>query len=341
MSGESRARRIFLGRAMQAGLGFMLMHSVPAWAFGAIRHRKAYRERSFFAMGSVATVCAYGESTAHVDDAINKVITEFMRLDTLMSVFNPASDISRLNRAAGLGPVRVSAEVSEILELARRFNGETAGMFDVTVEPMMDLWGFRGRTRQAAPTDREIADVLDAVGMHHLTVHPDKLMASLGHKSSRVDLGGIGVGYAVDRAVRILRSSGIESAFVNHAGDAYALGAPDEQGGWVAAIPHPVEPGAIVHEVTLVDRAISTSANAEKFITIDQMRYGHVMNVRSGRPAMVATSMTVLAPTAIQADAVSTAAFCRPEVLANVSEVSSFMLEPGGNGESNIVKERP
>lgn len=341
MSRENRARRTFLGRAAQAGLGFMLMHGTPAWAFGGVRHRKAYRERSFFTMGSVATVCAYGESIAHLDDAINKVIAEFARLDTMMSVFNPASDITRLNAAAGLGPVRVSAEVSEILEFSGRFNAETAGLFDVTVEPLMNLWGFRGRTRRVEPTDREIAAVLETVGMHNLTVHPGQREASLGREGARVDLGGIGVGYAVDRAVQILRSSGVESAFINHAGDAYALGVPDEQDGWIAAIPHPVESGSIVREVTLVDRAISTSANAERFTSIGKMRYGHIMNVRSGRPDMVAASMTVVAPSAIQADAVSTAAFCRPEILANVSEVSYFTVELDGDGEPKVGKERP
>lgn len=338
MKNEGNARRVFLGRAAQAGLGFMLIQSAPAWAIGRIRHKRAYRERSFFTMGSIATVCAYGESTAHLDDAINKVIVEFTRLNAMMSVFNPASDISRLNGAAGRGPVKVSAEVSEILELSGRFHAQTAGLFDVTVEPLMHLWGFRGRTRQAVPTDREIAAVLDGVGMHHLTIHRAKREASLGHQGSSVDLGGIGVGYAVDRAVRILRSSGVESAFINHAGDAYALGVPDEQDGWIAAIPHPHEPGEIFREVKLVDRAISTSANAEKFTTIDKLQYGHIMNVRSGRPDMVAASLTVVAPTAILADAVSTAAFCRPEILASVPDISYVRVELGD--EPKVGKER-
>ncbi len=338
MREESKARRMFLGRAGRAGLGFVLLHNIPAWALGGLRHRRAYRERSFFTMGSVATVCVYGESTAHIDGAINNVIAEFARLDAMMSVFNPASDISRLNATAGLGPVRVSTEVSEILKLSGRFNRETSGMFDVTVEPLMHLWGFRGQPRSTAPTDSEIVAVLEKVGMHHLTVHPDNREASLDRAGSHVDLGGIGVGFAVDRAARILRSSGVESAFINHSGDAYALGVPDEQDGWIAAIPHPFERERIVREVTLVDRAISTSANGERFTTIDDVRYGHIMNIRSGRPGAFASSLTVVAPSAVYADAVSTAAFCRPGILATIPDVSYFRMELDGSGELRFGK---
>ncbi|MEX1139941.1 MAG: FAD:protein FMN transferase [Bacteroidota bacterium] len=330
---------MFLNRSAQAGLGLMLVQALPAWAFSGLRHRKAYRERSFYTMGSVATVCAYGESTAHIDDAINKVIVEFGRLDALLSVFNSSSQISKLNSAAGSGPMRVSREVCDILELSKEFNGKTAGVFDVTVEPLMSLWGFRGRERQSIPTDREISSALEAVGIHHLFVHPKEREVLLDHHGSSVDLGGVAVGYAVDRAVKILCASGIESAFINHAGDAYALGAPDEQPGWIAGIPHPEEPERMVHEVILADQAISTSANNERFVTLDDRRFGHLMDVQSGRPGALVASLTVMAPSAIQADALSTAAFCRPEILANVREVSYFSLELGENGNLSVQEQ--
>lgn len=318
---------MFLGRTARTGLGLVLVHSLPTWAWSGQRHRKAYRERSFYTMGSMATVSAYGESIAHIDDSINKVMSEFGRLDALLSVFNPASEISLLNNTAGHGAVRVSQEVCQILKLSKNFNLRTSGLFDITVEPLMKLWGFRGMTRQTYPTDSEIATALNAVGMGHLSIDSARQEALLDHRNASVDLGGIAVGYAVDRAAGILRSAGIESAFINHAGDAYALGAPDEQGGWIAAIPHPSEPGSMIHEELLTDRAISTSADSERFVTIDAVRYGHVMDVYSGRPGTRKASITVLAPSAIQADALSTAAFCRPDILANVPETSYFCME--------------
>jgi thiamine biosynthesis lipoprotein len=283
-------------------------------------------------MGSIATVCAYGESTAHIDDAISKVIAEFGRLDALLSVFNSASAISRLNSSAGITPVHVSQEVCGILESSRSFNKQTMGLFDVTVEPLMRLWGFRGESREKNPTDREIVNALAAVGMCHLSIDSNRQEVFLDRKGASLDLGGIAVGHAVDRAVGILRSSGIESAFVNHAGDAYALGAPDEQDGWMAAVPHPSQAGLIVHKEVLTNRALSTSADNERFVTIDDVRYGHIMDVRSGRPEHGPACIAVMAPTAMQADALSTAAFCRPDVLATVPETSYFLMERPNDG---------
>ena len=283
-------------------------------------------------MGSIATVCAYGESTAHVDDAISKVIVEFGRLDALLSVYNSASEISRLNSSAGQGPVRASQEVCDILELSKGFNVQTSGLFDITVEPLMRLWGFRGTPRQALPTDGEITNALGAVGMSHLSVDSENQKVLLDRHGSSVDLGGIAVGYTVDRAAGILRSAGIESAFINHAGDAYALGSPDEHDGWTVAVPHPLEPGNIVHTEELVDRAISTSADNERFVTIDDLQYGHVMDAHFGRPGTRVASLTVVAPLATQADAYSTAAYCKPGILADIPETSSFLMERTNDG---------
>lgn len=326
MTTRTRTRRIFLGRAARTGLGLVLLHSLPTWAWSGQRHRKAYRERSFYTMGSIATVSAYGESTVHIDDAINKVIHEFGRLDTLLSVFNPASEISQVNRAAGDRPVQVSQEVCQVLKLSKEFNLRTSGSFDITIEPLMKLWGFRGMQRKTHPTDHEIANALSSVGLNHLTIDSNKQTILLDHRDASVDLGGIAVGYAVDQAVGILRSAGIESAFINHAGDAFALGAPDDQDGWTAVIPHPLKPGEIVHQEVLTDRAISTSADNERFVTIADRRYGHVMDVRSGGPGAGLACVTVMAPSAVQADAYSTAAFCRPDVLAEVPEASYFVV---------------
>ena len=337
---EKRTRRIFLGQSAQTGMGLLLLHSLPVWAFSGSKHRKAYRERSFYTMGSVATVCAYGESTAHIDEAINKVIVEFGRLDALLSVYNSASEISRLNSSAGQGPIRVSQEVCDILELSKGFNVQTSGFFDITVEPLMKLWGFRGFPRKTYPSDNEIARMLGAVGMHHLSIDSNRQEVILDHRAASVDLGGIAVGFAVDRAVEILRSAGIESAFINHAGDAYALGSPDEQDGWTAVVPHPSNPGVIIHKEVLIDQAISTSADYERSVTIDGIQYGHVMDVRSGRPVRDVASLTVLAPSTIEADAFSTAAFCSPDMLSNVPETSHFLMKRAHDSwkvESNSI----
>jgi len=327
---------MFLGRAARAGLGIMMVHSIPSWAIGSVFHTKAYRERSFFTMGSIATVCAYGESTRHVDHAVTKVITEFRRLDELLSIFNPASEVSRVNAAAGKNAVSVSQELSRLLERARSVTERTGGLFDVTINPLMNLWGFRGKIRQIAPSDREIAKALEAVGMHHLHVGNTEPTVGLDHKGASIDLGGIGVGYAVDRAVKILKAEGIEQAFVNHSGDAFALGTPEDERGWTVGIPDPDGKQGIIRTFMLKDRAVSTSANYERFITLDTARYGHVMDVRQGRPGGHEGSCTVVAGDAVTADVMSTAAFSQggvSEVLDNVPGTTYLIIKRKGSSD--------
>lgn len=325
-------RRRFLGKGLAGGLGLMVLPAIPFRGFGG--SRAAYRERSFFTMGSVATVSAYGESHAHIDQAVNRLVAEFQRLDGLLSVFNPASEISRLNAAAGRSAVKLSGETIGLLRRALEINRRTKGAFDVTVEPLMKLWGFRGERRNI-PTDAEIARTLESVGPHQL-VFESAFEAGLKSEGACVDLGGIGVGYAVDRAVAVLRSVGIESAFVNHAGDAYALGAPEGEDGWIAVVPDPANPAGTLRAFSLKDRAVSTSAGSERNVTLDNLRFGHVMDVRSGRPEHRTLSMTVIASNALEADAFSTAAFCDAAVLASDSSISFLSVRENGNGGIRI-----
>lgn len=339
MSSAGRTRRVFLGRAATTGLGMIALHALPAWALSRARHTKAYRERSFFTMGSVATMCAYGENTAHIDQAVNRVIAEFGRLDRMLSIFNPDSEISRINSAAGREMVSVSDEVCDVLAEARRWTEQTGGQFDITVGPLMELWGFRGAVPEEIPGDKAIRRVLEAVGTRHLMIDRHYQMAGLDNRDSRLDPGGIGVGYAIDRAVGILRSEGIESAFLNHSGDAYALGKPDDQDGWVAAIPDPDNPSATLQDLCLSDCAVSTSAAYERFVEVGGERYGHVMDVQLGRPGRTRGSVTVVAGDAVTADALSTAAFSRGEpvrLLDNVGGTSYFIVQRDGGGNWKV-----
>jgi thiamine biosynthesis lipoprotein len=136
--------------------------------------------------------------------------------------------------------------------------------------------------------------------------------------------------------VEIIRSEGIEDAFVNHAGDGYALGAPDDQDSWIAAVPDPKEPHSILRNISLTNRAISTSADNERSVTLRQARFGHIMDVRRGAPGTQAASMTVLAPSALEADALSTAAFCEPGILASMGGISFLAMRRQENGSLRI-----
>lgn len=324
------SRRNFLGQAARAGAGWVLMAVVPPWAFRGRLQGRAYRERSFFTMGSIATVSAYGESLAHTDHAINKVIAEFGRLERLLSVFDPASEISKINASAGREPAAVSAETAGLLVQMKTFAEQTDGAFDATVEPLMRLWGFRDLSRTVPPSDREIATALKAVGMKHVVADLHAGTVGLDHPDVRLDSGGWGVGYAVDRAIGILQAEGIESALVNHSGDARTFGAPPDGGEWVVGIPHPQHPDEFIRTLALENRAISTSADHERFVTLGDARYGHLIDMRNGKPADHLASVSVLAGSSLTADAMSTALACGVRGLPTGEGLSAIVVRKNG-----------
>ncbi len=261
-------------------------------------------------MGTVVTIAAYGSSASHAHRAITKAFDELHRLDRMMSLFKSGSELSEVNRSAGKSPVQVSDDFLLLLQKTRTYHIQTHGAFDVTVAPLMRLWGFIGEGGRGIPSDREINHVIDAVGFQNIEIDPLKKTVALLNQRSSIDFGGIAVGYSVDRVVSILKEEGIESAFVNHSGDAFALGAPADAEGWPVIIPHPLAPQESAASLTLRNQAISTSGNYEKFVEFEHQRFGHILDPFSGRPSNEVMSTSVVAPTALDADALSTGLFC-------------------------------
>jgi len=304
----------------RAGAGLALLSSVRSSVNGSAVAPEAWVTRAQYLMGTVVTITACGESRPHANEAISRAFDEIRRVDEMMSLYKPESQVSRLNRAAGREAIEVDPSVIEVIKHARRFTVTTDGAFDITVEPFMELWGFRSQQSLCeVPTETQIRDALEAVGMKHVAVDDAEHSVALLNRRTRIDLGSIAVGYSVDRAVEALRRSGIERAFINHSGDAYALGTAPESDGWEIGIPDPSRPSEILARFSLVDRAASTSGCYEKYVTIDGRGVGHILDPRTGSPGRALLSATVFAPTALETDALSTGFFCiEPEALHEV-----------------------
>lgn len=313
------SRRNFLKQATRATSGLLLLSSAPS----LLKSRQlignlAYVERAFYTMGTTVTISAYGEDRSHLNEAITKAFEEIQSIDNVMSLYKPASQITTINRLAGKEPVNVDQRVLDIVQHARHFNGTTSGTFDITIEPLMELWGFRNEpiAAQTIPSDAEIYKRLDAVGMKNIEVNEQQRTVGLLNVHSKIDLGGIAVGYSVDRAVEVLRRQGIEQALINHSGDVYALGAPPESEGWEIAIPNPIDRREIISTFTLRDKAVSTSGNYEKFVEINGHKFGHILDPHSGKPGDAMLSLTIVAEQAMTADAFSTGLFCSDQQCA-------------------------
>jgi len=267
--------------------------------------------RASFTMGTVVNLAVYGESEAQCNHAINRAFEEINRIDTFMSVYKNESQLSLVNREAGKRGVAVDRSIVDVLKYAQRLSEITSGAFDVTIEPLMRLWGFRSEVSDSItkPSDKQIAKTLEAVGYQNISINEKELPVGLLNSESRIDLGGIAVGYAVDSAVKVLQAKGITSALLNHSGDIFALGAPREDDSWEIGITDPLQPGSIITSVRIKDQALSTSGNYCNFRSFDDDRYGHILDPKQGLPTSNVLSTTIISNNAIEADALSTASF--------------------------------
>jgi thiamine biosynthesis lipoprotein len=264
-------------------------------------------------MGSVLEI-TLADSKPHRDcDALEAAFAEASRIERLLSAFRPESELSRINRDAPRGPVKADPELLWLIGEALRYSRASDGAVDVTVAPLMRLWRFRddrnGGMPLAPPSHEEIRSLLARVGSEHVTVDSDAGTVAYDAPGVELEFGGMGKGYAVDAVVRVLRAHGISSALVTFGSTTYAIGRPPGQRAWRIGIRHPRDAARVLAAVRLVDRAIATSGDYEQWIRIAGLRYGHILDPRSGRPAAGASSASVVALTALEADAFSTAAF--------------------------------
>lgn len=333
------SRRGFLKSSSTFALGAVVS---PFLSFADRRSSLQFVERAAFTMGSIVTIKAYCHDSTRCHQAIDEAFREMKAVDKLMSVFDASSQLSEINRRAGREEMPVDDRILQVLRSAQEYHVLTHGAFDLTIEPLMELYGFRDeKSVHHFPSDKEISNILDGVGMKHVRLDPQNSTLSFGHPSTRLDFGGIAVGSAIDRAANILRSHGLESALINHSGDLCAIGAPPDTDGWDVGITDPHHTEGFITTVRINNQALSTSGNYRNFIQTDNRTIGHILNPTTGRTASTILSGTVIAPTAIEADALSTGLFVlgieqSKSVIRQLNNVQYLAVVQEGEGE--IVK---
>jgi thiamine biosynthesis lipoprotein len=245
-----------------------------------------------------------------LEAAARAALDEAQRIDSLLSNYKSESEWSAVNRGAGRAPVQVSGELFQVLSASLAYSRESDGAFDITVGPLMNVWGFfKGEGRLPARTD--VIRALVSVGYQHLRLDPVARTVAFDRPGVALDPGGIGKGYAIDRMVDLLKGRGISIALVSSGGSSiYGLGAPpDDSQGWRLTIRSPNDPGRPAAEVFLKNVSLSTSGSYEKFFRADGRRYSHLMDPRTGYPARGTSSASVVAPRTIDSEAWTKAYF--------------------------------
>jgi thiamine biosynthesis lipoprotein len=264
-------------------------------------------ERARVSMGSEVRLTAWTADEGNALLAFEHVFEDFDYLDRVLSVWHETSEISRLNAAAGKRPVAIKPEVLEVLETAQQVSRWTGGKFDVTFGALSGLWKFDHDQDNTIPAARDIAARLPLVGYEALEIDVRRGTAFLRRPGMRAHLGGIGKGFAVDRAASMLRSHGIEDFLVQAGGDLYASGRHGDRA-WRAAIRDPRGEGNIA-AMDLVNTTFSTSGDYERFFVRNGRRYHHILDPDTGAPAHGTRSVTIVTARAAIADALSTGVF--------------------------------
>lgn len=244
-------------------------------------------------------------------EAAEAALDEVDRLDRTLSIYRPDSQVSRLNAAAGLGPRPASESVLDLLALCQRLADETEGSVDPALGALVRAWGFDAGKRMV-PSDERRARALELTGMKNIRFDPDPGTVELMRPGVELNFGAIGKGYALDRAAAVLRNPWKVPSALVHGGTSsvYAIGnSPDETGGWMIGIRDPGDDAGCIGAVWLHDQGLATSGGRHRFFEAEGKRWGHILDPRSGRPAEGMRSVTVVAPTAAEADALSTAFF--------------------------------
>jgi thiamine biosynthesis lipoprotein len=299
----------------------LLALSLPSGSELGLTHRQRY------AMGTMFDVLVYHESSVAAGRAADQALDEVVRLDRILSHFDEDSDLSTLVKDGRTGFVRVDSRLYEVLRESKQISELSGGKFDVTIGPLVQLWK-QARLESRVPSEAEITAAKRCVGFEKIELRAPDLVR-LRSDCAALDLGGIGKGYAIDRAIAILKSCGISRALINAGSSSIAaIGAPPDRAGW----PVDLASSSDAPRLLLKDTSISTSQQPD--------RSGDIVDPQAARPIRSRLSVSVVAPRATVSDAISTAVLLLPvetsrQLLARFDGVSAYWVSADGRLEGS------
>jgi thiamine biosynthesis lipoprotein len=283
------------------------------------------------AMGTTYTLYLYSSNAASAATVSEEVFDEIDRIEQLLSNYRDSSELSRINQNAAAAPVTTDPEMLSFLEASEHWSRVSDGAFDITVGALMKAWGFF-RHEGRIPTSDELDRLRAVTGWQKVILDPSHRTVSFTATGIELDPGGIGKGFAVDAAVRILRADGVSAALLSAGSSTlYALGAPPHQPGWRIVIPGPLPSQATLSTVILRDTSLSSSDCSQKNFTLADHLYCHIMDPQTMRPVEGRIQVSIVNPSATASDALSNVLFVQPpaqaiQTLANYAPGSRAII---------------
>ncbi|MFH1642487.1 MAG: FAD:protein FMN transferase [Nanoarchaeota archaeon] len=284
-------------------------------------------------MGTYVTITVYDADKDKANNAISSAFLEIERIDNLLSNYNNDSEVYLLNTQGFVE--NPSEDLIANIQRARFYSNLSSGAFDITVQPLLDLYTYSFGELQRPPNKEEITNVLRLVNYDYIFMKEGLIL--LRGQNMSITLGGIAKGYAVDKAIEILRNSGIENALVNAGGDMKTIGTKGKDN-WQIALQNPREKDEFITIIPLKDKAVVTSGDYERYFD-ENKTFHHIVDPRTGYSAASLISVTIISEHAVDADAIATSVFVLGkekglELIESLDDVEGLLI----TREKEIVK---
>ena len=297
---RSPAWRLLVRTTLTVALGAQAVMGLSAQGTEITRARR-------YEMGTSIEVRAWGGPAAARTAAVDEAFAAFAEVDRIMSDYRDDSELAHVNREAARGPVRVSEPLFRVLQAADFVSRESGGAFDVTVGPLVALWGFHTHTAHIA-TAPELGAIRPLIDYRNVVLDEPSRTVRFARPGVAIDLGGIGKGFAVELAAAALQARGVNGS-IDAGGNQYLRGTPVGKTEWVVGIRDPSRAEGLLGTLTVPEGAVSTSATYGNFLTIDGKRYGHILDPHTLKPTDASLSVTIWSADGTLSDALSKAAF--------------------------------
>ena len=303
-----------------------------AFAVAAPAHAEWVTRVTDGIMGTRITVELWSLDRPKAEAAIDAVLDEMRHIDESMSTYKPTSEVSLVNDKAAAGPMHISKELFDLLVTAKQYSVITEGAFDITYASVGYMYNFPKHVR---PDEAQIAQALPAVNYEHVLLDAAHQTVQFSQKGVRIDLGGIAKGYSVDCAIAVLQARGYTRAYVSAGGDSRIIG--DRFGKpWMVGIRDPRKgEGEVIANIPLVNAAISTSGDYERFFDEGGVRYHHIIDPHTGHSASKVRSATIIGPYATRTDGLSKTAFVlgpdrAMEIYNRIADIDAIIVKLDG-----------
>ncbi|MCF8217920.1 MAG: FAD:protein FMN transferase [Bacteroidales bacterium] len=286
-------------------------------------------------MGSSFTITVVAENQQEADKHIKVAVEEIKRIENLISSWKETSETSRINKNAGIKPIRVSKELFSLIERCQTISRITNGAFDISFASIDHIWNFDG-SMKTMPDSSVVEQSVRNINYRNILLDKKKRTVFLKHEGMKIGFGAIGKGYAADKAKSRLQKTGSRAGIINASGDLTTWGRQPSGKKWTVGITNPLNKNRVFSWFPVDDRAVVTSGDYEQFVELNGTKYSHIIDPRTGYPAHGLASVTVFAPKAELADALATSIFVMGadagiNMVDQIKHVDCVIVDKNGN----------